>query len=91
MVELSDEATGLPPLEEVEEEDAILVLAWATTEGVVASPTAVEPAAVRYLSVRGLIVGEKGLPQWAQVHLAVPIEIAVDVAAALAMGGALGG
>lgn len=92
---LSDAATGLPPLEEVEPADTVLLLGWAASEGLVVSPVTAEPAAVRYLSVRGLAMLEPDLvgagrapndPQWVQVHIAVPVEAALDVAAALAKG-----
>lgn len=84
----SDEATGLPPLEMVEPELAIYVMAWEAVAGVVATPTAPEPVAVRYLNVRGLVRGRQGPAsmEWAQVYLAVPVEHALEVAAALAKG-----
>lgn len=89
---LSDAATGLPPLEDVDPNDALLVLAWSASVGVATSPATSETVPVRYLSVRGLVRGRPDDPQsaeWAQFHLAVPVEHAVDVAAALASGGQL--
>lgn len=92
---LTDAATGLPPLEEVEPADTVLLLGWYASEGLVVSPVTAEPAAVRYLSVRGLAMLDPDLvgagrapndPQWVQVHIAVPVEAALDVAAALAKG-----
>lgn len=88
---MSDDATGLPPLDDVEPAAAILVLAWAASEGVATSPYDGATQAVRYLSVRGLVRSAPGddpsAVEWAQVHLAVPVEAAVDVAASLASGG----
>lgn len=84
----SDEATGLPPLEEVEAESSLVVLAWTSGVGVVANPGIGEPTPVRWLHLRGLINNENGDGvQWGQLHIAVPVEHAVDVAAALAAGG----
>lgn len=83
---VSDEATGLPPLEEVEDDLAMLVVAWYASEGVAASPLTNEPQAVRYLHARGLVTGKDGTPEWAQVYLAVPVEASVELAAALAKG-----
>lgn len=89
---MSDEATGLPPLEHVDPDDAMVVCAWVGSVGVVMMPGSEETVAVRYLSVRGVVRGKPGDPhsaEWAQFHLAVPVEHAVDVAAALATGGQL--
>lgn len=88
---VSDEATGLPPLEEVDPADSILCMAWHASEGIAASPATREPIAVRYLSVRGLVRADRGpddphAVEWGQIHIAVPVEAAVDVAAALAKG-----
>lgn len=89
---VSDEATGLPPLEEVEIDAALLVLAWSGGTGAVVSPHSAESVPVRWLHVRGLVrEGDGSDPtkvEWAQLHLAVPVEHAVDVAATLASGGA---
>jgi hypothetical protein len=89
---VTDEATGLPPLEEPDPNDCILVAAWAGGIGVVQAPGDDAPVAVRFLHVRGLVRGDPKNPQlvsWGQVHLAVPVEYAVDVSVALASGGAL--
>jgi hypothetical protein len=83
---LTDEATGLPPLEEADPEASMVVLAWAASEGIVAGASP-EPQAVRWLHVRGLALQEDGTgAQWTQLHFAVPVEHALDVAAALAKG-----
>lgn len=86
---ISDAATGLPPLEEVEPEHAVVVVSWASSEGIVVSPLTSEMVPVRFLSVRGLassIEGDLKKPDWVQTHIAVPVEHALDVAAALAKG-----
>jgi hypothetical protein len=86
---LSDGATGLPPLEQVDPGDTMLMLAWHASQGIATSPATGATVAVRYLSVRGLMRVDPADPdaaEWAQVHIAVPVEHAVDVAAALAMG-----
>lgn len=92
---VSDEATGLPPLEEVEHETALLVLAWVGGVGVALSPHTSEATPVRWLHCRGLVRAGAGSDpnavEWSQVHLAVPVEHAMDVAAALASGGMLDG
>lgn len=83
---VSDEATGLPPLDELGNDPAMIVLAWASGEGVVSSPHTGEALAVRYVHLRGLIEAPTDEPhkvEWAQVHIAVPVEHAMDVAAAL--------
>ncbi|MES1975704.1 MAG: hypothetical protein V4472_24875 [Pseudomonadota bacterium] len=86
---VSDEATGLPPLGEIGTDPAMIVLAWEGGEGVVQSPHTTETVAVRYLHLRGLIEAPADEPhkvEWTQVHIAVPIEHAMDVAAVLAGG-----
>lgn len=91
---VSDENTGLPPLDQVDPDDTLLVCAWVGGTGVAMTPGSDETIPVRYLSVRGLTRGTPGDPhsaEWAQFHLAVPVEHAVDVAAALASGGMLDG
>lgn len=91
---VSDEATGLPPLEQVDPDDTMLVCSWVGSVGVAMVPGRDETIAVRYLSVRGITRGTPGDPhsaEWAQFHLAVPVEHAVDVAAALASGGQFDG
>lgn len=75
MIDVSDEATGLPPLHEVHPEDAILALSWTLgNEGLVTVPTVDEPMAVRYVSFRGLILDEDGKSQYGQIHVAVPTQ-----------------
>lgn len=88
---LSDEATGLPPLEVIEQEGTVVVLAYAASEGVSALTLDDKVAkgteqAVRYLHVRGIAASPDGGVEWVQCHLAVPVECALDVAAALAKG-----
>lgn len=89
---VSDEATGLPPLEEIGTDPALIVLAWASGDGLVVGPHTDEPVAVRFLHLRGLIEAEPGSAhkvEWTQIHVAVPVEHAMDVA--LALGGPLSG
>jgi len=91
---LSDEATGLTPLEQVEDDKALLVLAWHTSEGIAMSQWrnvsgfggTAQP--VKFLHVRGLVRGEPGGPdvEWAQAYLAIPSEVAMELAAALVKG-----
>lgn len=91
---VSDEATGLPPLEEIGTDETLLVLAWASGSGVASSPFTGRDEACRFLHLRGLAVAPGGGPtdvEWVQVHIAVPVEHAVDVAAALAAGGTFTG
>lgn len=86
---LTDEATGLPPLEDLQHEYTIVALAWTASVGVAMSPLDPEPVAVRYLHLRGLVSGEGGPPDnpvWGQVFVAVPVDAALEVAAALAKG-----
>src|SRR3954447_4257272 len=86
---LSDEATGLPPLSDIEDATTILLLAWDASVGVARSPWTDETQPVRYLHVRGLAQGAEGpsdVPDWVQVFVAVPVEHALDVAADLAKG-----
>lgn len=90
---LSDEATGLPPLHVLDESNALLVLAWDASHGMAAGMVDVAggdgTVAVRWLHLRGLVVGAEGRtgnPDWAQMHIAVPVSSALDVAAALAKG-----
>lgn len=82
----SDEATGLPPLHIIEPVDTIVLLAWDASEGIVHNPVTGESQAVRYLHVRGIGNDENDVITWSQCHIAVPVEHAVDVAAALAKG-----
>lgn len=87
---VSDEATGLPPLGEIGTDETMLVLAWEGGVGVVSSPFTHKDEPVRFLHLRGLAVGLSGDPEdvdWVQVHIAVPVEHAVDVASVLAAGG----
>lgn len=84
---LSDEATGLPPLEDLDGESTMLVMAWNASEGIAMSPLSHATEPVRFLHLRGLsLAPEDGKPEWVQVHIAVPVEVCLDVAAALAKG-----
>lgn len=74
MFDLSDEATGLPPLREVAPEDSIMALQWQLgTEGIVTLEG--ESTPVRYLSVRGLQLDEDGEAFYTQVHIALPHDL----------------
>lgn len=81
----SDEATGLPPLTEPDPAMTMVVLAYDVSVGLAAVPTYGD-VPVRYLHVRGLANGPDGQPEWVQSHIAVPVTMALDVAAALAKG-----
>lgn len=73
MIDTSDEATELPPLGEVREEDSLLALDWMIgTEGIVTLMDRDMP--VHYLSVRGIDKDELGTPGFTQVHIAMPAE-----------------
>jgi hypothetical protein len=88
---LTDTATGLPPLEDVDPNNALLVFSWIGSHGISTVPGTNETIPVRFLSVRGIARGEDDNPMspiWSQIHLAVPTMAAVDVAATLATGGA---
>jgi len=73
----SDEATGLPPLEDIEPRMAILAVKLCAGDGAVAIPFTNPPdtTQVKYLSFRGLVPTGAMLNQveWAQVHIAVPL------------------
>jgi hypothetical protein len=84
---VSDEATGLPPLEEVETQSSLVVCAWDAGSGIAGHPGMGDPIPVRWLHVRGLVnTDDDDGVQWGQLHIAVPVEHALDVAAALAKG-----
>lgn len=83
---LTDEATGLPPLDELGDDEVLVVLAWASGEGLAQLPDSPTPLAVRYLHARGLAKAPDGTVEWVQVHLAVPMDHAMDVAVALGGG-----
>lgn len=85
--QISDETTGLRPLEELDPPASILLLGWYVSEGVVALPANQGTVAVRHLHVRGLVQGDKpGEVEWAQFFVSVPVEHALDVSADLAKG-----
>lgn len=82
----SDEATGLPPLHEIDVAATIVLLAWDATEGMVSMPNG-ESIAVRYLHVRGVTHSEDGTTiDWAQAHIAVPVDVVMEVAGHLVRG-----
>lgn len=69
----SDEATGLPPLDEPRESDTIWVGVMAGGAADVLSPFDGSPQGAFVLSVRGLVEGIQGAPSdWAQMHVAIP-------------------
>lgn len=88
MTDTSDEATGLTPLTDLEANATIVVEAWNVTEGLVSGhlDDDHDSVAVRYLHVRGLIKAADGGIKWAQIHVAIPTEHVVDIAAQIAMG-----
>lgn len=72
-LDLSDEATGLPPLHLIEPDGSILALRWVLgVEGLVEAPIEPEPMAVRFLSMRGLVLDGEGQAVWGQCHIALP-------------------
>lgn len=86
----TDEATGLPALDVVEPASSLVVVAWAAAAGIVSSPLQAADIPVRWLHLRGLARAVPGddphVVDWAQMHIAVPVDHALDVAAALAKG-----
>jgi len=76
-IDPSDEATGLPPLGELNEagvpaDGELLLLKGATSQGLVMLHDNA-PIPVRYIHVRGLTPGGKpGNVDWAQVSIAIP-------------------
>lgn len=87
---LSDEATGLPPLEELGDDPVVLVLAWATGDGIAANDFTKSDEPCRYLHVRGLIKSETPgyAAEWTQAHFAIPTAAVMDLAADLVKGSA---
>lgn len=86
---LSDAATGLPPIEELGTDPVMLVLGWATGSGIAANDFTQSDEPCRYLHLRGLVEGADGPdgpPDWAQIHLAIPVSVVLDLAADLAKG-----
>lgn len=78
MIDVSDEATGLPPLEEITPEASLLALAWEIGhEGLVSVEG--QTMAVRYLSLRGVQFDEDGSGEYAQLHVAMPVDGLVDL------------
>lgn len=85
----SDQATGLPPLEQIGPDDyPMLVLDWMGGEGIVVSPHTEQTIPVRYLHLRGLVRSDEpgATAEWVQFHIAVPAEVASLVAATLTAG-----
>lgn len=82
----TDEVTGLPPIDHVDADFTMLVVSWATLEGVGMTPFDEEPVAVRYVTFRGLTRDGDDV-EWSQHHIAVPVSMVMDLAAGLASGG----
>lgn len=73
MIEPTDENTGLPPLDQPREDDAISVMVWNSTQADVFSPVDGSPRGSWVLSVRGLVTGTQGAKlDWAQMHVVFP-------------------
>lgn len=71
MHDLSDEATGLPPLDEVNPESSFLVGEYLTgNEGIITLGD--QDIEVSYFSIRGVIYDDEGIGQYAQQHIAIP-------------------
>jgi hypothetical protein len=85
---VSDEATGLPPLEELGNDPVMLVLAWATGNGIASNDFTDSEEPCRFLHLRGLVVSETAgySAEWAQIHFAIPVEAVMDLAADLVRG-----
>lgn len=80
---LSDEATGLPPLDELNDDPSVLALLWATGEGLGGTPA--NPHPVIYLHVRGLSTNPDDPTgvDWVQAHIAFPRDAVADVISVL--------
>jgi hypothetical protein len=73
MIDTSDEATELPPLNDVTVEHSLVALRWTIgTEGLVTLEG--EDMPVHYLSVRGLGMDEDGAIDFQQLHIAMPTD-----------------
>lgn len=89
-IDVSDEATGLPPMDHPDElSNALLALTGAKGgEGIATIPGSDDTVAVKYLHLRGLIRQDpydlNAGADWAQVTLAIPAAIVDAVIAALA-------
>jgi len=66
-LDASDEATGLPPLDDPDPMDTLWALVATTGQADVLSPLDRSPQGCCVLSVRGLNQGA-----WSQMHLAIP-------------------
>jgi hypothetical protein len=64
---MTDEQTGLPPLDEPTEADTLWAMVFGSGQADVLSPIDGSPRGCLVLSVRGL-----NGPDWAQMHLAFP-------------------
>lgn len=75
-IDASDEATGLPPLEEVDHETSSLVITWVLGAETVGSING-EVVPFKILSVRALepAADAEGKADWTQFHLAFPDEL----------------
>lgn len=84
--DMSDEATGLPPLDEVDHFNTLLPLMWHLGhEGLVSIKASDHEAdmAVNYLSLRGYVPDEQGGFASGQIHIALPTESIVALHEAL--------
>ena len=75
-IDASDEATGLPPLEEVDHSAASMVVTWMLGAESIGSVND-EPVPFKILSLRVLepVEEEDGAADWTQLHLAFPDEL----------------
>lgn len=82
----SDQATGLPPLDEPDPGDGMIMTSHAVSEGLIAHPKGDQ--AVVFLSVRGLVRDDRARSGvgWAQFHIGVPHEQLPKLIAELSMG-----
>lgn len=75
MFDVSDEATGLPPLHEVAADSAMFAMHWMLgVEGLVTLPGEDAPVPVKYVSFRGVIQDPDGECRFGQVHIALPYQ-----------------
>ena len=72
MTDMSDAATGLPPLDQPIEEDTLWAMAFSSGQADVLSPVDRGPSGAMILSVRGLVNSRDGSPEWGQMHIAFP-------------------
>lgn len=76
MLDLSDESTDLPPLEEIDPAQVMLALRFQVAGGIAtADIPETGPTAMHLVAARGLVVGEDGELTWTQAHIAIPREL----------------